>query len=329
MSGFEDQDVDTPLAQASAWIARLQGEDLAEADGLAFDAWIDATPENRAAYAKAVAAWQAYERAAPDILQALDEPDRSRPGRNSGRGVGRGWFAAGGMAAAAALLAIVILPPMLRPSSAQAYATAKAQHLTVKLADGSAIDMNSETRLAVTLALHERRVVMGDGEAIFDVAADAARPFEIEAGGRVVRVVGTQFDVRNRPDGLAVIVARGVVQVRGQEKDGAAHTYVLHPGQRLDLDPAGTTRLSAANPADSFGWRNGRLVYRDAALSSVIADLNHQFAKPVRIEDPKLGESRISGVLVLDNQADVLQRLALMLPVKAVRSDREVLLQPR
>lgn len=323
MTAFEEKDVDSPLGEASAWIARLQGDGLTEADGLAFDAWLDASPENRAAYAAALATWHEFEGAAPQILRALDEADRPRRVRSPARP----WFVAAGAIAAAVIMALVLLPQVLTPPRAQAYATARGQHLGVKLADGSTIDMNAETRLAVTLARHERRVVMGEGEAIFDVAADARRPFEIEAAGRVVRVVGTQFDVRNRPDGLAVVVARGVVQVRGGSDAG--RTYVLHPGQRLDFNPAGATRVSVADPAESFGWRIGRLVYRDEPLANVVADLNRQFPSPIRIDDPRLGQSRISGVLILDNQADVLQRLALMLPVKAVRSDRDVLLQPR
>lgn len=325
MTVFEDPDDQTPLGEACAWVARLQGDGLTEADGLGLDAWLDASPDNRAAYAVALATWHEFEGGAPQILRALDEAERTRGLRRPGRG----WVAAAGAMAAAVTLAVLVLPQMLQPASAQSYATARGQRLDVKLADGSTIDMNAQSRLAVTLTRHQRRVVMGEGEAIFDVAADARRPFVIEAAGRVVRVVGTQFDVRNRPDGLAVIVARGAVQVRGGADMPAAGGYELHPGQRLDFSAAGVTRVSAANPADSFGWRSGRLVYRDEPLANVVADLNRQFAQSIRIDDADLGRSRISGVLVLDNQSDVLQRLALMLPVKAVRSGRDILLQPR
>jgi len=327
MTVFEDRDDQTPLGQACAWIARLQGEGLTEADGLAFDAWLDAGPANRDAYALALATWHEFESGGPQILRALDGAQRARNPARHGRG--RGWVAAAGAMAAAFALAALVLPQMLQPAIAQSYATDRGQRLDVKLADGSTIALNAQSRLAVTLGRHERRVVMGEGEAIFDVAADARRPFEIEAAGRVVHVVGTQFDVRNRPDGLAVIVARGVVQVRGGADASAAGAYVLHPGQRLDFTAAGLTRVSAANPADSFGWRSGRLVYRDEPLANVVADLNRQFPDSIRIDDENLGRSRISGVLVLDNQGDVLQRLALMLPVKAVRSGRDILLQPR
>ena len=327
MTGFEEQDAATPLGEASAWIVRLQGEALTEVEALAFDAWLDAQPEHRAAYATALSALRELERAGPGILSGLDAAAAAqfRPS------LGRRWFVgAGAAAAAAALVAVLVLPGReVRSTPAQTYATGRGQHLTVQLADGSALDLNAETRLAVSFAPDRRRVVMRGGEVIFDVAADSRRPFEIEAAGHVVRVVGTRFDVRDRPEGLAVVVARGVVQVRSGADSNGAQVFVLHPGQRLDIRAAAPPQLSTVNPDEALGWRNGRMVYRDEPLSRVVADLNRQFPTPIAIDDPQLGRQTISGVLVLDNQDAVLQRLALMLPIKTVRSDRGVLLRPR
>ena len=325
MTGFEEQDAVTPLGEASAWIVRLQGEALTEADAMAFDAWLDARPENRAAYGAALATLQELERAAPEILGELEAASTARRRPSLGR---RWWVGAGAAAAAAALVAVLVLPGQEgRPS--QTYATGRGQHLAVRLADGSALDLNAETRLEVSFAPDRRRVVMHGGEVIFDVAADARRPFEIEAAGEIVRVVGTRFDVRDRPEGLAVVVARGVVQVRPRAGASNAQGYVLRPGQRLDIGAAAPPQLSTVNPDEALGWRNGRMVYRDAPLSRVVADLNRQFQTPITIEDPQLGRQPISGVLVVDDQDAVLQRLALMLPIKTVRSDRGVVLRPR
>src|SRR5260370_434474 len=81
-----------------------------------------------------------------------------------------------------------------------------------------------------------RRVALADGQAIFDVVHDARRPFVVEAGGRQVRDVGTQFDVRERGGEFTVTVARGRVEVGS---DGSAQPILLGPGQRLDVSPAG------------------------------------------------------------------------------------------
>lgn len=311
------------LAQASDWIVRLQSDDLTEADGLAFDSWLDAAAENARAYDTALAVWNAVGASAQDVVGQLTGAER----RRAKQGLGRRWMVGAGSLAAAAALLIVILPPLTSAPETQTYATANGQHQTIALADGTKVELNAETKLVVTLARDERRVVMGEGEAIFDVAADSDRPFTINTGHHVVRVVGTQFDVRNRGGGLAVTVAHGVVEVGPDPKGEPGRTYVLRPGQRLAIEGVSAPRLSTVEPDVAFSWRTGRVVYREEPLSNVVADLNRQFAKPILIADPELGRTPISGVLVMDSQSDVVRRLALMLPITAITSPEGVVLR--
>ena len=165
---------------------------------------------------------------------------------------------------------------------------------------------------------------MADGQAIFDVVHDARRPFVVEAGDRLVRDVGTQFDVRKRAGDLTVTVARGHVEV-GPE--GSTQPVLLGPGQRLEIGTVGPAQLTAVDPAETFSWRAGRLVYRAQPLAEVVADLNRQFVEQTAIADPDLGKLPITGVIVLDNPRAVMTRLSLMLPIKAVPSDKGLTLQ--
>jgi transmembrane sensor len=314
------QTEDQRLAEASAWLVRLQGDE-SEAAGLELDAWLDASPANLRAYQQVLAAWNAFGASAGEVLDEL-ETMRSHAIR---RGASRRWMVGAGGFAVAAALAVTMLPPVLFQARAQGYATATGEHRQVKLADGSVIDINAQSRLTVTLGRHERHVVMPDGEAIFDVAADKDRPFTIQAGNHVVRVVGTQFDVRNRGGELTVTVARGVVQVRPSDAR-LGQSYVLTSGERLDIAPAGVEQVKMVDPQESFGWRTGRLVYRAEPLASVVADLNRQFPEQIRIEDPELARTPISGVVVVDDQRSVVQRLTLMLPVRSIPSGQGLLL---
>jgi len=170
-------------------------------------------------------------------------------------------------------------------------------------------------------------VVMGQGEAVFDVAHDPARPFVIAAGDRTVRVVGTRFDVRRRDGQLSVSVERGMVEV--EPADGApGRGFRLHPGQRLDhLEGASDVKLTAIDPLQVEAWKTGRLIFRDQPLAQVVADLNQQFARPIALEDAALGQTRVSGVLVLDDEAAVIRRLALLAPIKALPSGDGVILR--
>jgi transmembrane sensor len=317
---------DVRRASAADWLVRLQAVDLDEAQAVEFDAWLGADAANARAYDAALAVMLELEAAAPEILDGIQTAPARRPGGarpNTGK---RGWLIAGGLAAAAAL-ALAVMPFGAIAPATQSFATAKGEHRTVKLADGSTLELNAGTRLSVTLGRHDRHVVMPEGEAVFDVAADKARPFLIDTGDRTVRVVGTRFDVRRRGDQLSVTVERGLVEVR-PAGDAAGRVFRLHPGQRLDTaQGASAVQLSLADPQAVESWRTGRLIYRDQPLGDVVADLNQQFRDPIVLDDPALAQVRVSGVLVLDDQAAVIRRLALLAPIKALPSPRGVLLR--
>ena len=307
-------------AAAADWFARLGGPSVGVDEALAFDAWLSADPGNAAAYDEMLAVAETYAAHAPEVLQSLAARAAARPAR-------RGWLAGLGAAAAAGLALAVSLPQLASDPPATTYVTSVGQHRSLRLADGSAVDLDGGTRISVSLGRHARRLTLAEGQAVFDVAHDTRRPFLIAAGDRTVRVVGTQFDVRRRDGRLAVTVARGVVEVRPSEgADGAA--YRLHPGQRLDHEEgAASARISATDPAEALAWRSGRLAYRGQPLSEVIADLNQQFPIPIRIADPGLAATPISGVFVLDDQDAVIRRLALLVPLRAIRSDGELVLR--
>ena len=308
-------------AEAAEWLVRLQADDLSEADAIAFEAWLD-KPGAAPAYDAALRLDREFQTNAAAVRQGLAE---RRPRRAFAF---RGYAAAGALAAAA-LVAALVIPTFTAAPAPQAYATAIGEHRSVTLADGSKIDLNAGTRLSVTMGRHERQVVMDEGQAVFDVSHDPARPFVIAVGDRTVQVVGTQFDVRRRDGRLSVTVTRGAVEVR-PAGSAPGQAYRLHPGQRFEhLEGNPLAQVSAAAPEQALGWRSGRLVYRDQPLSAVVADLNAQFARPIRLADPKLAATPISGVFILDSEDAVVRRLALLVSAQAVPSDGGVILQRR
>jgi transmembrane sensor len=299
---------------AADWLMRLQDSDSAgEADWIAFDAWLSASPEHAAAYDEALAVWSDLGAMAP-ALKAAAAPTplaaRARPSRRLvGWGIG---------AAAAAALAFAVTPLAISPT--KTYETGRGQTRTVALSDGSTIHMNAASKISVRMTGSARRVVMSDAQAVFDVAKDSRRPFLITVGDRTVRVVGTEFDVSQRGDALAVTVRRGVVEVRTDARSEAGAVRLVH-GQRLEHDLGGGSRVSAVNPDDAFAWRAGRLVYRDRPLAEVVAELNRQFDRDIRLADATTGRQRVSGVLVLDDEKAVIERLSLLAPVSVSSAD--------
>ena len=316
------------MAEASAWLARLQRADVSEADGLEFDAWIAASAANREAYGAALAAWQAFEGCQDEVLEELTAEARrtARHPATTRRSLLRVGLAGGGMAIAAGLAAVAVLPSVLGSPTVQTYATGRGQHQRITLADGSVVDLNAESRMTVRFARGARHVELGEGQAIFDVAHDETRPFTVEASGRLVRVLGTQFDVRSRSGDVTVTVARGRVEVRPVASSHTGQAFALLRGQRLAIASTGVAEMSRVEPDEALSWRANRLIYRGEPLAQVVADLNHQFGPQIEVTDPTLARMPVTGVIVVDDYAAVAARLSLMLPIRSVPSERGLLL---
>jgi len=297
-------------AEAATWVIRLQDAAVGETDWLAFDSWLARSPDHPAAYDRALTLWHEIDRHAPALRQRIAPPHQRQYSPR------RYWPLAAGAALAAALALGWVLHSVGPGGPAvDLYQTATGQRMNATLADGSHIDLSGSTHLSVALSTDARRVTLDEGEAIFDIAHDTARPFIIDAGDRKIRVVGTEFDVRRRGDDLSVTVRRGVVEVSPLDPS-QGQPIRLMAGDRID-HRIGTaaTRASTISADDVFAWRSGRLIYRDRPLSEVIADLNAQFSRPLSSADRKTADLRFSGVLVLDDEESVVHRLTLLAPL--------------
>lgn len=312
---------------AADWLLRMRRPEADEADWLAFEAWLDASPDHAAAYDSVQALWEEVGAAAPALKAALaPHGPIARPhGAPPRIGASRRWTIAAGLAAAALAVAVVPWSDVTAPTTV--YATGQGERLAVTLADGTRIDLNAGSEIRVKLSRRERRVVMSDAEAVFDVTRDPGRPFVIASGDRTVRVLGTEFGVRRRDGHVAVTVATGVVEV-SPVANAPGDPVRLTPGLRLDhVEGAIQSQVSNADPAEVFGWRSGRLIYRDRPLREVVADLNRYAKTPLRLADARTGEIRFSGVLVLDDEQATVRRLVALAPITSVPTKDSILLR--
>jgi transmembrane sensor len=340
MSRTDDSFDDGHVAEeAASWFARLQGEAATGEDWLAFERWLQSAPAHAKAYDQLEGLWIDLEYApvarelggrpllaARRRAPARRTSERRRPSQDQTRR--RAWLGAG--AAIAASLAVAVGVGLRSPEvTTQTYEAAPGQTRDITLADGTHIRLNAASRISVSLGRDARRVQMADAEAVFDVAHDAGRPFLIGAGDRQVRVVGTEFNLRHRANQFDLTVRRGVVEVRAADAPQGAPTRVT-VGQELTHTEGQTAQvLKVSDPDQAFAWTSGQLIYRDQPLSDVAADLSRRFARPVRIADARTAALRFSGVLVTDNETDVLRRLQAYTPVRAERSGDAVVLSRR
>lgn len=284
-------------AQAADWLARKDGAGWSEQQEQALQAWIAASTAHRVAYLRLAHVWQRADRLgslrAP--AQPASQPDL-RPSASNGTWHG-GWRIAAGVLLAVAIGAGVT---GLRGQSVHAdvYLTDIGKSRAVALADGTRLTLNTDTRLTVEMQAGSRHVLLERGEAYFDVAHDAARPFVIDAGTRRVTVLGTRFSVRRDNDGkVSVVVVEGRVRVEPAGPAGPAAATILTRND-MELAEAGRTLVmhkSAAQIADELGWRDGKLVFDQMTLSQAAAQFNRYNRKQLVILDPEVGQIRIGG----------------------------------
>lgn len=302
---------------AADWVARLSGEPV-EADWLAFEAWLNAAPGHRDAYDRALALSLSIDAQAPVLVDRVEAAAR-RPAR-SAQSSRQTWWGAGLMSLAAVAVTITALQPRPAPK-AEVFATTKGERRDIVLSDGTRVSMNAASRLSVVMQKDRRELTLVSGEAAFKVVHDANRPFLVHLGDRDLRDIGTEFDVRREAGLVTVTVREGMVAVQRPGDDRLSLS--MGPGSRLEHregDPG--SMVKAVDADDAFSWRSGRLIYRASPLSQVAADLSRYGKDDIRAEGPA-AELKFTGVLTIDNQADMVRRLEALLPVATSSSRKD------
>jgi transmembrane sensor len=302
---------------AADWVARLSGEPV-EADWLQFETWLSADPSHRVAYDKALMLSLEIERLAQPIADALLGEPAPQAAREPSGGPAL-WFSSAMMSVAAIAIAVAVVHPDSKPMRPDVYATAKGQRRDVILSDGTKIALNTASDISVSMQPHLREVTLARGEAAFTVTHDASRPFVVHVGDRTLVDLGTDFDVLREDGQLTVTVREGLVGVQlAGNKD---RNLKLTAGMRLKhREGSPDSLVQVADTDQAFSWRAGRLVYRDRPLAEIAADLNRYGESLVKVQG-QASALRFSGVLTIDNQNAMVQRLTALLPVSSSRKD--------
>lgn len=325
LTSQEDDDLDPRELIAARWIVR-RDHGFSPAERREFEAWLEADPENRAAFARLDTTWVKLERVEPAAV--LAPPDR-RPRRL--------WLA--GLAAAAAIALLVQFETRDAGGETEwirEIATDVGKRESVALPDGSRIELNTASGAAVRYTAHERRVELTAGEGTFAVARDPARPFVVRVDGLEVRAIGTAFAVRRQDGSVDVLVTEGRVQLAKSSGPAERPVEVAQLGARqrasVALAAHATPSIETLEPAAvarALGWREGRLEFREQPLAEILVEFNRYRERPLVVEDPELAQERFGGRFPIDDPEALVRMLELTFGVQAERGAEAVVLRRR
>lgn len=335
---FPDQGV---LAEEAAeWLIRLDADTPPNKQELrALGDWLHRSPAHREELENQAALWGRLnvltELAVP--LGKLERRTADAASHSESAAVRAPWLRQAAVAAAligafALGLAYLFGGPLGHPQTAAngLYATAIGQQTTTELPDGSRIVLNTNTQIRVDYRDQSRDVHLLQGEALFTVAKDGARPFRVYAGSGRVQALGTAFSVYLKGGDVQVTVAEGRVEIASIEpqpqsgaKPKSARADGAGPGrsapeeryqsigtlsagqvatiqsfEEAAVDGAPLTieqPLPPAELAERLTWSAGILTFSGDPLEDVVQEIGRYTTVSIEIPDPVIRQIRIGG----------------------------------
>ena len=173
----------------------------------------------------------------------------------------------------------------------------------------------------------ERDLDLAQGEAFFDVAHDAARPFVVRVNGYRVTAVGTRFDVRRDAGQLRVVVTRGLVRLQSAH-DPAKPPAMLPAGSIATIagGDVAISRVTVDEAREALSWRGGFVVFHRTPLAEAVREFNRYNTRRIVIADPSLDALRVGGNFRLDNSEAFVRLMQAVFPVQAEQRGHEIVL---
>jgi transmembrane sensor len=223
--------------------------------------------------------------------------------------------------AASVLLALLLAPQLGFDQDQQIFRTRLGEQLTIDLADGSHVTLNTDSRLQVDLGEDRRELLLSRGEAFFDVAKDPDRPFIVRAGNAEVRALGTAFNIYLRDDEESTItVTEGVVRVTELDAPAsrAADVALLYVNQSIASDAGGLASPVTSDSETTLAWRDGKIVAHNMKLLTLVGELSRYHPRQIVIPDAEVGQMTVSGVFELKDPDTTLRALERSLAVRSI-----------
>jgi len=347
--------------EAAEWLVELRVGDMDAAAHKQLGAWFRESPHHIRAFLELSACWEETEgadldhdnstesliaraRTSANVIALEGEGARPRPQggnpshlRSSNKpGVGilthasvLSWRSAGLASVALACLGFGLVA--LKVYWDHDYTTGTGEQRIVHLTDGSTIELNSSSRVRVLFSERERDVELVEGQALFQVAKDHARPFVVQSAGTRVRAVGTQFDVYRKASGTQITVVEGRVavfapvhvealssseerlpaQLTTRDSSGvvSSEAVLVSTGEQVTVTNQVVPEPRRADLRVAIAWTNRELVFEMTPLAEVVQEFNRYNTRKLVVSDPTLAQYHVTGDFSSTDPASLLRFL--------------------
>jgi len=329
--------------QAQEWFIRLNSNDINEAERAVHQSWLQADTSHGRAYEELETLWEITGKYANSreiaIARKQIRHNLSVKGKTKLNTVYELLLSRWAQCAVAASLVLAIVSAIpfgddigRAPVTGDIYETLVGERQKIVLSDGSTIFLDTHTTLVADFTDDSRHISLEKGQARFNVAHDAQRPFTVNAGVGKITALGTAFIVRKTARDVLVTLIEGRVEVTQQNQMTTISHAPAQPdnlGQQLAYSSKGISKADIVDIPQATAWQEGRLVFDNHTLPEVISELNRYSKRKVVIGDRSLRSMRITGVFNIDSKGSALAALQAYFSLKVTPDQRgNLVLEP-
>lgn len=199
----------------------------------------------------------------------------------------------------------------------------------IKLADGTTVWLNSDSELKYPRRFKgSSREVYLKGEAFFDVAKDAEKPFIVHTETMHVNVLGTSFNIRAYPEDSVCEATLITGEVVVELKSSPEKKIRLRPAEKLvvpnhadslvkffaDRQPVimkPTYSLKADSAIIETAWVDNRLIFQDETFATLASRMERWYNVTIRFENASIEQLRFTGIFGKEQLPQALMALQL------------------
>lgn len=291
------------IEQVADWLVIMQEDEVTERDIKRFNAWLNEHPSHQDAWSKAHCFLNNFNQL-PDAMTSDSVLTMNQNSRRS----------------ALKLLTMALVLPSLGYVGFRngLHQYAYADHITqigesrsVKLADGTLAELNTNTKLISNYTKSERLLRLLSGEVFIKTHKDnhlPVRPFRVLTDHGTLEALGTEFNVQVTQHNTILTVFSHAVKVTTSNFD-----VEVKAGERLVFNEQSHGAITSESLSTAM-WRKGLLVASAMPLEQVIAELRRYHFGYFRVE-PKVSRIRVSGTFEVKDLIGSLALLEQSLPI--------------
>lgn len=327
---------------AIEWFLTMQNADAEHEERQRFESWLMSSPAHQAAYDEVCSLWENLD--SPDELVQLESAmqqkafvEKSNRHQKIRMTITRTLSAL--LFAVVGVTAYYSYDAWQNEPLMQMVATAEVGQIRSQvLEDGTRLLINSNSNVEITYTRRQRRVILKQGEASFNVAKNPDRPFIVDSGIAKVTVLGTRFAVNKFSSKVRVSVERGTVRVEpgqyssmnswSQNRNGD-NVLTLRDNEVAEITIDGKTRRIQRPAADAFSFETGSIAFDQAGLEEIAETLSRYRSVPLQYQlMPNEEDTSITAILKAGNVEHFIKDLPYLAPIKTEQQGLSILLKP-